>query len=292
MVNQKYSSERLQEEVKTPHGKGVIYAGLVLLLVLSVLFTDWNMGSADPAVTEMTSSSPSAEEILKEEYAKEAEEVREGKETIEYPRIAPERTFLSEKVLSDEDRTIAEFAASVEKHKLEVSAVNGDVHPFYNKDHVHSFLTPEHIKLAIIASKALDGYPLPSVILAQMCVETGWGSGSLFNKSNSLFNIKCIEHTPKTQGNDHCVNHHDDDKDDMFFRYEDKEFSVNHYVEWMRSRKHHTAMKKKKLNDYFTQTQSLQRTGYATSKTYAKDLQRVIEGLGLYSIDDRYKKEF
>jgi flagellum-specific peptidoglycan hydrolase FlgJ len=133
-----------------------------------------------------------------------------------------------------------------------------------------------------VAINEMKKYGIPaSITLAQGLLESGAGQSVLAVKHNNHFGYKCFsKNCPKG----HCANFTDDSHKDFFRKYT---------TAWESFRAHSillsTSTRYKGLidsnNDYKAWANGLQKNGYATSKTYAKDLIYLIESLNLDAFD-------
>lgn len=137
-----------------------------------------------------------------------------------------------------------------------------------------------------IAVSEMDRTGIPaSIKMAQGILESGVGESELANKANNHFGIKCGGEvwTDKT----HYV--WDDEVVKSCFRvYTSAEESYIAHSEFLLNPKkafRYGALFKLDKTDYKGWANGLQKSGYATSKTYAKNLISIIERLSLYKLD-------
>jgi LysM repeat protein len=120
-----------------------------------------------------------------------------------------------------------------------------------------------------------------SITIAQGMIESENGNSTLARKSNNHFGIKCH----KSWDGDRV--YHDDDKDDECFRkYDSPEDSYVDHTNFLVKSKRYDFLFKKGSCDYEFWAKGLKKAGYATSRTYARDLIRVIEDNDLYRFDE------
>lgn len=133
-----------------------------------------------------------------------------------------------------------------------------------------------------------EGKILPSVTIAQACLESGWGKSELATKANNIFGIKAKD---DWKGDKYLVKTAEYDKNN-------KKFYINAYFReyrnWQESLVDHakffhnpTWRKENYKNvigetDYKKACKALQSAGYATSQSYASQLIGLIE---MYHLD-------
>ena len=147
---------------------------------------------------------------------------------------------------------------------------------------------PTHIRKYILRFQSVaiaeqKKYGIPaSIKMAQGILESGAGTSRLTNGSNNHFGVKCFAKGCRHTG---CVNACDDSCDDHFRKYE---------TAWMSWRDHSLILSDPtkryakyitKCDDYKCWANGLQKSGYATSKTYAKKLIGIIEKYDLQKLD-------
>ncbi|MFK7797571.1 MAG: glucosaminidase domain-containing protein [Aureispira sp.] len=137
-----------------------------------------------------------------------------------------------------------------------------------------------------IAVSEMDRTGIPaSIKMAQGILESGVGESELATKANNHFGIKCGGEvwTGKTR----YV--WDDDVVKSCFRvYKSAEESYIAHSEFLTNPKkefRYGALFKLDKTDYKGWAKGLQKSGYATSKTYSKNLIAIIERLELYKLD-------
>jgi LysM repeat protein len=132
-----------------------------------------------------------------------------------------------------------------------------------------------------IAVKEMKRSGIPaSITLAQGMLESENGNSTLAYKSNNHFGIKCH----KSWDGDRV--YHDDDKaDECFRKYDSPEDSYRDHTDFITHMKRYSPLFDYKSTDYKKWAKGLKKAGYATSRTYAKDLIRIIEENELYRLD-------
>ena len=136
-----------------------------------------------------------------------------------------------------------------------------------------------------VREQAKFGIPA-SISLAQGILESASGTSDVCKNSKNHFGIKCFNKKHKKWGKGHkgkCWNAHDDHATDHFVIFK---------TDWDSWRRHSTFLSEYdrykflfKSSDYRVWAHGLQKAGYATSKTYAKKLIKLIETLNLQRFD-------
>lgn len=132
-----------------------------------------------------------------------------------------------------------------------------------------------------LAITEMEKYGIPaSISLAQGLLESAAGTSYLAINNNNHFGVKCFaKNCPKG----HCTNRKDDSHKDFFRKYESPWESWRAHSQLLCGKRYRYL--KKHGKKYQAWAKGLQESGYATSPTYAKDLIRLIEKLGLYKYD-------
>lgn len=157
-------------------------------------------------------------------------------------------------------------------------------------------MTEQDLFINKVKDGAIQGWHeckiLPSVTIAQACLESGWGKSELTKKANNLFGIKAKE---DWKGESVTIKTAEYDKNNNKFYIE---APFRKYKSWQESIVDHskffasTAWRKENYKKIFGETdykkaaQALQEAGYATSQTYASQLVGLIEMYKLYKYDD------
>ncbi len=132
------------------------------------------------------------------------------------------------------------------------------------------------------AVSEMKKYGIPaSITLAQGILESNAGASRLANNNNNHFGLKCFS---KSCGKGHCSNYHDDDHKD-FFRKFDTAWESYRAHSLLLTGKRYRHLSQLKRTDYKNWAKGLQKAGYATSPTYARDLVQIIEALDLHKYD-------
>ncbi|MBR4351460.1 MAG: glucosaminidase domain-containing protein [Bacteroidales bacterium] len=144
-------------------------------------------------------------------------------------------------------------------------------------------------KYAETAVREMKATGIPaSITLAQGCLESGNGNSTLATKANNHFGIKCHKNWKgKT------IRHDDDEKNECFRSYRNADESFRDHSDFLRYSDRYATLFNLELNDYKGWAYGLQKAGYATAKTYAESLIRIIEENELYRYDklDRKARE-
>jgi LysM repeat protein len=132
-----------------------------------------------------------------------------------------------------------------------------------------------------IAIREMKIYHIPaSITLAQGILESGDGQSRLATKANNHFGIKC--HNGWTGGR---IYHDDDKKGECFRKYKHAEESFRDHSEFLSTRSRYASLFELDRTDYRAWAKGLQKAGYATSKTYASTLIKLIQQNELHQYD-------
>ena len=144
-------------------------------------------------------------------------------------------------------------------------------------------------KYAETAVREMKATGIPaSITLAQGCLESGNGNSTLATKANNHFGIKCHKNWKgKT------IRHDDDERNECFRSYRSADESFRDHSDFLRYSDRYAALFNLELTDYKGWAYGLQKAGYATARTYAESLIRIIEENELYRYDklDRKARE-
>ena len=138
-------------------------------------------------------------------------------------------------------------------------------------------------KYAETAVREMKATGIPaSITLAQGCLESGNGNSTLATKANNHKNWK-----GKT------IRHDDDEKNECFRSYRSADESFRDHSDFLRYSDRYAALFNLELTDYKGWAYGLQKAGYATARTYAESLIRIIEENERYRYDklDRKARE-
>jgi len=120
-------------------------------------------------------------------------------------------------------------------------------------------------------------YKIPaSVIIAQAIFESNCGTSDLAKKSNNHFGIKC-----HVGWSGDTIVKTDDSLNECFRRYENVEESYTDHSKFLRSRLRYAGLFKLSVLDYKGWCIGLKASGYATYPTYAEQLIKIIEDIGI-----------
>lgn len=119
-----------------------------------------------------------------------------------------------------------------------------------------------------------------SITLAQGILESGDGTSRLATEANNHFGIKCHEGWEGDR-----IYHDDDEKGECFRKYKNPEESYKDHSTFLTTRIRYATLFELEKTDYKGWAKGLQKAGYATSKTYAETLIRLIEQNELYRYD-------
>jgi len=157
-----------------------------------------------------------------------------------------------------------------------------------NTDFEHQTMTSEqrmqwYIQtFAPIAMEEMKLYKIPaSITLAQGILESGSGRGTLAEKANNHFGIKC--HTTWTGER---VYHDDDELGECFRKYKEVKYSYRDHSLFLTQRSRYADLFKLKLSDYTGWARGLKKAGYATDPKYPDKLISLIERFDLWQYDE------
>lgn len=132
-----------------------------------------------------------------------------------------------------------------------------------------------------VAKKNMVNHGVPaSIALAQAILESGAGTGTLCQKANNHFGIKCHK-----DWNGPGVNHDDDALQECFRKYESAYDSYQDYAAFLRGRRWYDPLFKLKKDDYKGWAKGLKAAGYATDPAYPTKLIGIIERYQLQKYD-------
>lgn len=124
-----------------------------------------------------------------------------------------------------------------------------------------------------------------SITLAQGILESGCGKSTLARKANNHFGIKC--HNWKGP----YIRVDDDKKNEKFRKYKSAEHSFRDHSHFLTTKSRYAFLFKLNPKDYKGWAKGLKKAGYATARTYASMLIRIIEEEQLYRYDNLSKHE-
>ena len=132
-----------------------------------------------------------------------------------------------------------------------------------------------------LAIKEMKRSKIPaSITLAQAMLESDNGNSTLAKKANNHFGIKC--HSSWKGGK---VYHDDDKRNECFRKYKSVYESYIDHSEFIAKGQRYSFLFNLNPTDYKSWARGLQKAGYATSKTYASMLIKIIEDNQLYVYD-------
>lgn len=132
-----------------------------------------------------------------------------------------------------------------------------------------------------LAIRQMKKHGVPaSIILAQGMLESDNGNSTLAVKANNHFGIKCHKSWTGPK-----IYHDDDAKGECFRKYRNPENSYIDHSEFLRGGRRYAFLFDLDPTDYKGWAKGLQKAGYATSRTYAELLIRIIEDNKLYLYD-------
>lgn len=137
----------------------------------------------------------------------------------------------------------------------------------------------ENYKDLAINEMKRTGIPA-SIKLAQAMLESDNGNSTLARKANNHFGVKC--HNSWKGG---TIYHDDDKKGECFRRYKTVYESYIDHSDFIVNGRRYSFLFEHDPTDYKSWARGLQKAGYATSRTYANLLIKIIEDNQLYVFD-------
>ncbi|MDA3954981.1 MAG: glucosaminidase domain-containing protein [Bacteroidales bacterium] len=149
-------------------------------------------------------------------------------------------------------------------------------------NNISSLNRTEYIKnYKDLAIKEMNRSQIPaSITLAQALLESDNGNSTLAQKSNNHFGIKCHS---GWRGNK--VYHDDDKRNECFRKYKTVYKSYKDHSNFIVNGPRYAFLFEYNPTDYKSWSKGLQKAGYATSKSYATMLIKIIEDNQLYIFD-------
>lgn len=136
-------------------------------------------------------------------------------------------------------------------------------------------------RYARIAQVEQQKFGIPaSVTLAQAIHESDAGNSKLARRTNNHFGLKCFSKKCKRG---HCENFNDDTHKDFFKKFEGVWESYRAHSEFLKLPRYKACFECGQNFDCWAR--ELQRAGYATSKTYSQNLQRLNQLFNLTQYD-------
>lgn len=143
------------------------------------------------------------------------------------------------------------------------------------KDYIAAFSVP--------AMHEMKLYGVPaSITLAQGILETNAGRSKLVRESNNHFGIKCHDNWKGES-----VAHDDDAAGECFRKYKNPLASYRDHSQFLTSRPRYSSLFELKATDYKEWAHGLRAAGYATDKSYADKLIKIIEKHNLAQYDEQ-----
>jgi LysM repeat protein len=159
---------------------------------------------------------------------------------------------------------------------------------FYSSAQTGQKKSREEYKLAFkeiaIAEMKRSGIPA-SISLAQGMIESDNGNSSLARQANNHFGIKCHDWSGEK------IYHDDDDNNECFRKYESADESYKDHTDFLMNGSRYVFLFYLDQTDYKGWARGLEKAGYATDRTYANDLIRIIEENELFAYDKPLRKK-
>jgi LysM repeat protein len=135
-----------------------------------------------------------------------------------------------------------------------------------------------------VAEMNRSGIPA-SISLAQGMLESDNGNSTLARKANNHFGIKCHDWEGET------IYHDDDDDNECFRKYDSPKDSYRDHTDFLLNGSRYVFLFYLDQTDYKGWARGLEKAGYATTRSYAKDLIRIIEENELFVYDTAPKRK-
>lgn len=150
--------------------------------------------------------------------------------------------------------------------------------------HLYEQYVEKYAPLAVSHQKQ---YRIPaSITLAQGILESGAGRSKLATQSNNHFGIKC-----HSDWRGERTYHNDDLRGECFRKYKSVEQSYEDHSRFLTGKSRYSSLFDLKTTDYKGWAKGLQRCGYATDRSYANRLIKLIEDYELYRYDTTKTKQ-
>ncbi len=124
-----------------------------------------------------------------------------------------------------------------------------------------------------------------SITIAQALLESDNGNSTLARTAKNHFGIKC-----HSSWKGASVRHDDDRRQECFRKYRSVYESYRDHSDFLVGGRRYQFLFDLKLNDYKGWAKGLQKAGYATSRTYARLLIKIIEDNQLYVLDQGVRR--
>jgi LysM repeat protein len=157
-------------------------------------------------------------------------------------------------------------------------------YPVLAQNSVKSYIN----KYKDLAIKEMKRTGIPaSITLAQGILESDAGNSRLATKANNHFGVKCHSSWKGKK-----IYHDDDAKNECFRKYKSVYDSFKDHSEFIKNGQRYQFLFDYKITDYKSWAKGLKKAGYATDRSYAQNLIRIIETYNLHHYDSKkYKKE-
>jgi len=133
-----------------------------------------------------------------------------------------------------------------------------------------------------LAIKEMQRTGVPaSITMAQALLESDNGNSTLAREGNNHFGIKC-----HSSWRGKRIYHDDDRRNECFRQYKSVYESYRDHSDFLVNGRRYAFLFSYAPNDYNSWAKGLQKAGYATSKTYARMLIKIIEDNDLHQLDE------
>jgi flagellum-specific peptidoglycan hydrolase FlgJ len=146
---------------------------------------------------------------------------------------------------------------------------------------------------AVVDSVPSGSGLFPSVVMAQMIIESGWGESKLSSQYNNMFGIKATKNWKGEVVNmptREVINGQEVTMTEPFRVYASKGASIKDRNRFLRNNKRYQMTGVFSAKSPEQQAVALQNAGYATDPRYASTLINVIKRHNLYALDELLKK--
>ncbi len=165
------------------------------------------------------------------------------------------------------------FGCKVQQRQVSTQKNNTSYVPIERREYIKTYND--------LAIKEMKRSRIPaSITLAQALLESDNGNSTLAKKANNHFGIKC-----HSSWNGPKVYHDDDRRNECFRKYKSVFDSYKDHSDFIANGNRYQFLFNYKTNDYKSWAKGLQKAGYATSRTYATMLIKIIEDNKLYTFD-------
>ncbi|MCK5028454.1 MAG: glucosaminidase domain-containing protein [Bacteroidales bacterium] len=172
------------------------------------------------------------------------------------------------------------FGCKVQQRQVSNKNTNTSYIPIERREYIKTFNS--------LAIKEMKRSRIPaSITLAQALLESDNGNSTLATKANNHFGIKCHSSWSGPK-----VFHDDDKRNECFRKYRSVYDSYKNHSDFIANGDRYQFLFNYKTTDYKSWAKGLQKAGYATSRTYATMLIKIIEDNKLYDFDSGKEMDY